>query len=158
HPDPAMVEEARRRLTRWDGLLIPGYGLLWVRYPEGWHVQRWGRPGQPQTLLYCQGPDGISRFDFGLLWDDGADLSPDTVFNGTFWENRRGDANGAELLGERPIARNLKRYWFSQQLAAGPTLSEFTILVSANPTVTFSGVRRTFFRWRWLRVPAGDRS
>ena len=157
-PDPGLVDQARRLLVHWDAIVIPGYGYLWVRYPEGWRLQRWGRNPQHPTLLYAQGPDGLSRFDLGLLWEDAPDLAHDAVFNTTFWGNLRNDARGAELLGDRMISRSVKRYWFSQQLDSGPALSEFTLQISTNPTVTFAGSRRTFYRWRWMRVPAGDRS
>ena len=138
---------------------MPGFGYLWVRYPEGWRAQRWGRDARLPTLIYVQGPDNLSRFDSGLLWEDLGDLSPDGAFNKTFWENLRGDARGAQLLGDRVVSRTVKRYWFTQHLDAGATLSEFSLQVSTNPAITFGGgTRRTFYRWRWSRIPAGDAS
>ena len=157
--DSALVQEARRSLTQADSISVPGLGYLWVRFPEGWRAQRWGRDSRVPTLIYVQGPDNLARFDAGLLWEDVADLSPDGAFNKTFWENLRADARGAQLLGDRVVSRTVKRYWFTQQLDAGAALSEFSLQVSTNSAITFGqGTRRTFYRWRWSRIPAADAS
>jgi serine/threonine protein kinase len=50
-------------------------------------------------------------------------------------------------------ARDRERF---DQPCALKELSEFSLQVSTNPTVTFSGARRTFYRWRWMRVPSND--
>ena len=157
--DPALVQAARRTLTQADSISVPGFGYLWVRFPDGWRAQRWGRDSRQPTLIYVQGPDNLTRFDAGFLWEDVGDLSPDGAFSKTFWDNLRGDSRGAQLLGDRVVSRTVKRFWFTQQLDAGAALSEFSLQVSTNSAITFGqGTRRTFYRWRWSRIPAGDTS